>query len=137
MVIKSCERMVGPNGQIVDLDDDKKAEILRDIVIAFAKKGLRTILVAYNDLSRQEFERTKAGSNDFATDWNREILEDNLIFGAIFGIKDPLRPNIREAIQQCHHSGINVRMVTGDIIETAKAISIEAGIITEKDLADE
>ena len=60
-----------------------------------------------------------------------------MIFGAIFGIKDPLRPKIREAVEQCHHSGINVRMVTGDIVETAKAISLEAGIITEKDLADE
>ena len=37
---------------IVDLDDDKKAEILRDIVTAFAKKCLRTILVAYTDLSK-------------------------------------------------------------------------------------
>ena len=98
MVIKSCERMVGANGEIVDLDEDKKAEILRDIVYAFAKKCLRTILVAYTDIPRDEFERIKAGANDFAKNEDKEILEQDLIFGAIFGIKDPLRPGIKEAV---------------------------------------
>ena len=137
LVIKSCERMVGPNGQIIDLDNDKKAKILRDIVTAFAKQGLRTILVAYTDVPRQVFEKIKANSNNFAFDYDKEILEDDLVFGAIFGIKDPLRPSIKEAIQFCHHSGINIRMVTNENSETAKAISLEAGIITEKDIADE
>jgi len=47
----------------------------------------------------------------------------------IFGLMDPLRPGIKEAVEQCHKSGINVRMVTGDNIDTAIAISKEAGII--------
>ena len=94
-LITCCERMVGPNGEIVELDEDKKAEILRDIVYAFAGKCLRTILVAYTDYSREEFERTKANANDFAKNEDKEILEQDLIFGAIFGIKDPLRPGIR------------------------------------------
>ena len=55
----------------------------------------------------------------------------------IFGLKDPLRPGIKDAVEQCHKSGINVRMVTGDAIDTAKAISLEAGIITQQDLDDE
>ena len=79
----------------------------------------------------------KAGANNFATNDDKQILEQDLVFGAIFGIKDPLRPGIKDAVKQCHHSGINVRMVTGDIIETARAISLEAGIITEQDVADE
>ena len=48
----------------------------------------------------------------------------------IFGLKDPLRPGIREAVETCHKAGINVRMVTGDNIDTARAMSLEAGIIT-------
>lgn len=55
----------------------------------------------------------------------------------LFGLKDPLRPGIRDAVETCHKAGINVRMVTGDNIETARAISLEAGIITEADLANE
>ena len=52
----------------------------------------------------------------------------------IFGLKDPLRPGIREAVLTCHKAGINVRMVTGDNIDTARAISLEAGIISTADL---
>jgi Ca2+-transporting ATPase len=52
----------------------------------------------------------------------------------IFGLQDPLRPGIREAVEQCHRSGINVRMVTGDYLDTAVAISREAGIISDVDL---
>lgn len=54
----------------------------------------------------------------------------------IFGLKDPLRDGIKASVLACHKAGINVRMVTGDNIDTAKAISIEAGIITEQDLAN-
>jgi len=53
----------------------------------------------------------------------------------IFGLMDPLRPGIRDAVEQCRRSGINVRMVTGDNLDTAIAISREAGIITDEDLA--
>ena len=60
-----------------------------------------------------------------------------MIFGAVFGLKDPLRDGIYDAVKTCHHAGINVRMVTGDTPVTAKAISLEAGIITKEDLANE
>ena len=52
----------------------------------------------------------------------------------IFGLKDPLRKGIRDAVETCHKAGINVRMVTGDNIDTARAISLEAGIISQADL---
>lgn len=55
----------------------------------------------------------------------------------IFGLKDPLRDGIRDSVLKCHKAGINVRMVTGDNIDTAKAISVEAGIITQQDLDNE
>ncbi len=55
----------------------------------------------------------------------------------IFGLKDPLRPGIREAVLTCHKAGINVRMVTGDNIDTARAISLEAGIIDQSHLDEE
>ena len=55
----------------------------------------------------------------------------------IFGLKDPLRPGIREAVETCHKAGINVRMVTGDNINTAKAISLDAGIIDQSHLNDQ
>ena len=54
----------------------------------------------------------------------------------VLALKDPLRDGIRQAVETCHKAGINVRMVTGDNINTAKAISVEAGIISQADLAN-
>lgn len=44
---------------------------------------------------------------------------------------DPIRPNIKEAIEKCKVAGINVRMVTGDHMDTALAVSKEVGIVTD------
>jgi P-type E1-E2 ATPase len=51
----------------------------------------------------------------------------------IFALKDPLRPEIKESVRVCKKAGINIRMVTGDNIETAKSIAIEAGIVSKED----
>jgi hypothetical protein len=51
----------------------------------------------------------------------------------VLGIKDPLRPDVKQAVADCHRAGINVRMVTGDNVVTACAIAKECGIIKSDD----
>ena len=77
----------------------------------------------------EEFEQLKNSENP------ESEIESNLTCVGMFGLKDPLRTGIFEAVSRCRNSGINVRMITGDGIETAKAISLEAGILTQEDLA--
>ena len=48
----------------------------------------------------------------------------------IFGIIDPLREGVRAAVETCDLAGVTVVMCTGDNIDTAKAISKNAGIVT-------
>ena len=48
----------------------------------------------------------------------------------IFALQDPLRDEIVDSVRKCNMAGINVRMVTGDNLDTAKAIAIEAGIVS-------
>lgn len=72
--------------------------------------------------------------NNFESETDRQSVENDLVVVGIFGLMDPLRPGIRDAVLRCQLSGINVRMVTGDNLDTAIAISKEAGIITEEDL---
>ena len=55
----------------------------------------------------------------------------------IIGIKDPVRPGVKESVATCRAAGIMVRMVTGDNINTAKAIARECGILTEDGIAIE
>jgi len=79
----------------------------------------------------------KENNNDFLTVENKATTEMELTMVGIFGLKDPLRPGIKESVEKCHKAGINVRMVTGDNIDTARAISLEAGILTQKDLDED
>lgn len=51
----------------------------------------------------------------------------------IYALIDPLRDEIVESVKKCHRAGINIRMVTGDNIDTARAIAINAGLLTEEE----
>lgn len=51
----------------------------------------------------------------------------------IYALIDPLRDEIVESVRKCHSAGINIRMVTGDNIDTATAIAISAGILTQEE----
>jgi len=64
-------------------------------------------------------------------------LEKDLTLICIYGLKDPLRDGIKDAITKCRNAGVTVRMCTGDNIDTAKAIAVEAGILLEEDLNED
>lgn len=75
----------------------------------------------------------KKQNNNFEKDIDREVLETNLTAVGIWGIQDPLRPGIFDSISRCKVSGITVIMCTGDNIDTAVAISKNAGIVTAEE----
>jgi P-type E1-E2 ATPase len=52
-------------------------------------------------------------------------LDEELTYVAVVGIKDPVRPEVPQAVQDCAKAGIKVRMLTGDNILTAKVGSVE------------
>lgn len=54
---------------------------------------------------------------------------DSFVFLGLQGMEDPLRPEIREAVKKCKRAGIQVKMLTGDHINTAVEIALQAGII--------
>ena len=129
-VIEYCSNMVYAGGEVGPLTDEAKTQLL-DARQAFANQALRVLLVTYRDVSAGEWEEIKNSEDREAQ------AEQNLTACAMFGLKDPLRPGIREAVRVCKEAGINVRMVTGDAKDTARAISIEAGILTPEDLDPE
>jgi P-type E1-E2 ATPase len=81
----------------------------------------------------QEYENLRSQNNNFNREEDREVLltDDHTVI-AIFGLIDPLRKEIVDSVKKCHRAGINIRMVTGDAIDTAKAIALEAGILTHE-----
>jgi Ca2+ transporting ATPase len=87
---------------------------------------MRTIYIAYKDITEKEFENCENDNKN-----GQYIEENNLIFLAIIAIKDPIEKEVKESIQKCKDSFINVIMVTGENIMTASSIAKDCGILNE------
>jgi P-type E1-E2 ATPase len=103
------------------------------IAKTFAVKAYRTLLIAYTDYTYEEYMNLKIQNNNFEKESDREALEQNLTLIGIYALQDPLRDEIVSSVKIMHNAGINIRMVTGDNLDTAKAIALEAGILRERD----
>jgi magnesium-transporting ATPase (P-type) len=105
----------------------------------FAKQALRTIMVAYKDVTNEEWEamRDEAAENEYDEFGKGDLLEQDLCVLGIFGIIDPLREGVQDAVATCHKAGVTVVMCTGDNIDTAVAISLNAGIVRQNELEKE
>jgi len=57
-----------------------------------------------------------------------EEIKKGLIFTGLVGIRDPIRPGVKEAIKLCQRAGIKIKIITGDHKLTARAIAVEVGI---------
>lgn len=99
--------------------DENAIEKIKFSINQMAKKSLRTIAIAY----KEEHEYIE----------NQE--EKNLIFYGIVGIMDPPRPEAKRAVLECKGAGIKTVMITGDYLETAKAIATELNIFDNNSLA--
>jgi calcium-translocating P-type ATPase len=82
----------------------------------FADKGLRVIAVAFKNMPTDTVLKS------------REV-EKNMVFVGIAGMKDPLRPEVEDAVRVAKQAGIRVVIITGDYGPTAQAIAEEAGIV--------
>ena len=113
---------------------DERRGMLTDTINEYANKSLRTIGFVYRDFMQwppAHAELTEGGSVDFAS-----LLTD-LTFLGVVGIQDPVRPGVPEAVRKAQKAGVTVRMVTGDNVQTARAIATECLIYTEGGLVME
>ncbi|KAK8673101.1 hypothetical protein V6N13_111457 [Hibiscus sabdariffa] len=123
IVLAGCDKVINSNGEVVPLDEES-INHLNATINQFANEALRTLCLAYMELE-----------NGFSPD-NAIPLSGYTCIG-IVGIKDPVRPGVKESVAICRSAGITVRMVTGDNINTAKAIARECGILTDDGIAIE
>lgn len=122
IVLRMCGSFVDSNGEAIVLSEELAKKVM-DIIDSFASAALRTLCLAYIDLD---------------SDASAENIPDSgYTLIAVVGIKDPVRPGVKEAVKTCLDAGITVRMVTGDNINTAKAIAKECGILTNDGYAIE
>lgn len=120
-VLKRCTHILA-DGKKVPITDDMRKEILGQNK-AMADKALRVLCAAYRD-----WEGAPESSDP-------EYLEKELCYIGLTGMIDPVRPEVKAAIEKCRGAGIRPVMITGDHIDTAVAIATELGIISDKSQA--
>jgi Ca2+-transporting ATPase len=59
----------------------------------------------------------------------QDLLESGLVFVGVAAIRDPLRPDVKAAVEECRRAGIEIKMITGDNVETARAIAADVGLV--------
>ncbi|KAL6194539.1 hypothetical protein ACLB2K_035621 [Fragaria x ananassa] len=123
IILASCTRYIDSDDQVAAMDDDKRM-FFRKSIEEMASGSLRCVAMAYLPY---ELGNVPTGEEQLA-DW--ALPADDLVLLAIVGIKDPCRPGVGDAVRLCQKAGVKVRMVTGDNVQTAKAIALECGILT-------
>ncbi|XP_064414357.1 plasma membrane calcium-transporting ATPase 3b isoform X6 [Latimeria chalumnae] len=119
IILKKCSSVLTSSGEPRGFRPRDRDEIVKKVIEPMACNGLRTICIAYRDflaVPEPEWEN------------ENEIVGD-LTCICVVGIEDPVRPEVPDAIHKCQRAGITVRMVTGDNINTARAIAAKCGII--------
>lgn len=120
ILLKKCSKYY-QNGDITPIFS--KIENIKEQNKIMADKALRVIAVAYKDVE------------SLPTKLNAQTIEEDLTFVGLIGMFDPPREGVKEAVRTCRRAGIKTVMITGDHLQTAKAIAKDLGILRKGDLA--
>jgi len=126
IVLEHCTRYLAADGRVRDLDEPMRQTIHASLSDA-SGQAMRTLAFASRTFG-PDFPSTEDAIHE-----RREELEQDLIFTGFVAIRDPLRPEVRDAVRQCREAGIEVMMITGDNLETARAIGAEIGLLDSPD----
>uniref|UniRef100_A0A4W4HAU4 Calcium-transporting ATPase n=1 Tax=Electrophorus electricus TaxID=8005 RepID=A0A4W4HAU4_ELEEL len=124
ILLKKCCKILTASGDARVFKPRDRDDIVRSVIEPMACEGLRTICLAYRDFPALEGEPNWTNEADILT---------GLTCICVVGIEDPVRPEVPDAIKKCQRAGITVRMVTGDNINTARAIATKCGILNPGD----
>ena len=122
IIIKNSSKIM-INGRLEDFTEDKKQKVLEENT-KLARKALRVMAYAFKPYESLENEELTT-----------ENIEREMVFVGLTGMIDPPKPEAKAAVEECHKSGIDVIMITGDYFETALAIAKELGIADDESQA--
>lgn len=117
-ILKHCTKIF-KNGEVSPLTDADRDAVLKKNK-EFADRALRVLACGYKQLSC------------VPEDQSPDNIENELVFCGLVGMIDPVRPEVKAAIEECRGAGIRPIMITGDHKDTAVAIALELGIIKNK-----
>lgn len=123
IIIDRCTKMM-IDGNIVDMTPELKKKALAKNS-ELARQALRVLAYAFR--AHDELPGKDKRNSDH--------VENNMVFVGLTGMIDPPRPEVKAAIAECKQAGIEVKMITGDYLETAFAIGKDLGIAVNEDEA--
>ena len=107
--------------RICGVDAEKQEEIEKQITF-LQEKACRVIAFAHRDFETEP-------------SFEEDVVENGMTFDGFCAISDPLRADVHDAVSQCCLAGVDIKILTGDNIITAKAIAGELGVIDEEHIA--
>ncbi|XVF63030.1 hypothetical protein PTKIN_Ptkin09bG0056000 [Pterospermum kingtungense] len=119
MILAMCSSYYDASGIVKDLNDKERMKF-ELIIQGMAASSLRCIAFAHKQVSEEEYEVLKE---------KKKLKEERLTLLGLVGIKDPCRPGVKKAVEDCQYAGVNIKMITGDNVFTARAIATECGIL--------
>ncbi|KAM7462870.1 hypothetical protein LguiA_030993 [Lonicera macranthoides] len=115
MILAMCSNFYDSNGDKKILDGTERKKF-NQLIQGMAASSLRCIAFAQKEVSLDEKPHQK-------------IEDDSLTLLGLVGLKDPCRPGAKKAVEDCQYAGVNIKMITGDNVFTARAIATECGIL--------
>lgn len=109
------EKLLASAGRYLDADGKEQKldqAVLNEKIDALAAKAMRVLAFGYSEKPLVE-----------------NTVNDDLVIIGLAGIRDDVRPEAKEAIEEVQNAGIQVVMITGDRLETAVAIAKDAGLL--------
>jgi len=113
-LLKRCSHILDSNGIVEMNNENRNHWIKKAEELAFS--GLRVIAGAYKANAKEDQE-----------------LSQNLVFVGLYGMIDPPRAEVFDAIKECKTAGIKIVMITGDHPATAKNIALKLGIANNEE----
>ncbi|KAJ4838588.1 putative calcium-transporting ATPase 13, plasma membrane-type [Turnera subulata] len=123
MILAMCSAYYDKNGAIRSMNEEEQGQF-KAVIQSMAAKSLRCIAFAHKTVNEA----------DDTGDANLE--ENDMTMLALVGLKDPCRPGVKTAVEACKSAGVNIKMITGDNVHTARAIAIECGILHPEGTSD-
>ncbi|KAJ6145465.1 ATPase P-type K/Mg/Cd/Cu/Zn/Na/Ca/Na/H-transporter [Penicillium chermesinum] len=137
LIAKSSHIIRDPTQELAEVPiTDENRSTLDTIMSSYASRSLRCISLVYRDFDQWPPRGAQLSDADKTMAEFDPLFENMTVLG-IFGLQDPVRPGVADAVYTCQRAGVFVRMVTGDNINTAKAIAQECGIYTPGGIAIE
>lgn len=111
-LLTNAKKFIDINGDIKDID----LNVINQKIDELAERSMRVLAFGYSEKELTE-----------------DVINDDIVITGLVGIRDDVRPDAKKAIELIHKAGVQLVMITGDRLETARAIAKDAGLITSDD----